>query len=351
MLWSFILGVGEFKFSRLQNPWSSFDWFMATLGLLTFLTGVYISYTINLDKPFLKVSQIKEIIKKEGINEVYLFRFIVIYFLICLFSFIIEWQIEGYIPLFTSRPDKARVIFGIFGLHHILNSINAVLFLIIQYFIFVKAKVKKKLLLILVFILSMGNYVLFVQRFGFFIFLMMSFCLFYYTSKKVRLRTYIIFAAIGIFLIVGIQSLRTTELINAYLFYDSKMKFSTQYSEFTLPYMYISMNMENFVKYYSHIENHSFGFFTFDFLFEGSSTRRLISEYFGFKKLGFFIGGYNTYPFFWPYYYDFGIAGLAIIPFIIGFIISEIYYYLHRNPGILIFNPQYDRIWSNNDFI
>ena len=55
-----------------------------------------------------------------------------------------------------------------------------------------------------------------------------------------------------------------------------------------------------------------------------------------FEKFKMYIGGYNTYPFYWPYYLDFGIAGLAIIPFIIGFIISEIYYYLHRNPGLVV---------------
>ena len=172
LLWTFVIGLVEFKFSRLQFQWNSFDWFMALWGLITFLIGIYLSFIINLDKPILEISEIRFRIRKIGINENKLFKFIIVYFFICLISFFIEWQIEGYLPLFTLRPDKARVMFGIFGLHHILNSINVVLFLIVEYFILVKAKIKKKLLLIIVFIASLGNYILFVQRYGFFILLM-----------------------------------------------------------------------------------------------------------------------------------------------------------------------------------
>jgi oligosaccharide repeat unit polymerase len=96
------------------------------------------------------------------------------------------------------------------------------------------------------------------------------------------------------------------------------------------------MNIENFVKYYSQIDNHSFGFFTFDFLTALTGLKHWIEEYFNFDKFRLHIGGYNTFPFFWPYYYDFGISGIAIMPFIIGFIISELHYFLHRNPNLII---------------
>ena len=227
-------------------------------------------------------------------------------------------------------------MFGIFGLHHILNSINVVLFLIVEYFILVKAKIKKKLLLIIVFIASLGNYILFVQRYGFFILLMMAFCLLYYSGKKIKLRTYIIFASIIVGLIIGIQSLRTTELIKEYIIIGSRIKFSSKYAIFAIPYMYLSMNIENFVKYYSHIHNHSYGFFTFGFFTELIDVKHWISEYFNFDKFRLHIRGYNTFPFYWSYFYDFGILGLSVIPFIIGFTISEIYYYLHRNPNVVV---------------
>ena len=336
MLWAVVLGIVQLKQSHLQILWSPFDWFVALLALITFLLGIYISFIINLDRPFLHVTKIRKSIRDVGLNEINLFRFIIIYTFIYIICFIAEWQIEGYLPLFTSDPDRARTFFGIFGLHLIVSSANVILFLVIQYFIFVKANYQKKGVLIIIFILALANYVLIVQRYGFFILLMMAFCLFYYSGKRIKPRTIIIFTITVILVIVGIQSIRTTELFTTYVFINSKMKFSPRYAEFTIPYMYISMNMENFVKYYSHIENHSFGFFTFDFLTALTGIKHWLAEYYNFEKFKMYIGGYNTFPFYWPYYLDFGITGLAIIPFIIGFIISEIYYYLHRNPGLVV---------------
>jgi len=336
ILWLLILGLVDLKFSRLQSEWKLFDWVMVLLGLLTFLTGIYISYIINLDKPFLPVSKIRLRFRELEVNETRLFYFIIIYFLLCLASFIVEWQIEGYIPLFTSRPDSARVMFGVYGLHYIVNSINVVLFLIIQYFIFVKSNFTKKSVLVLIFILSLGNYILFVQRFGLFILFMMAFCLYYYSGKKLRMRTVILFFVLLSGLIIGIQSIRATQLFSTYIYVQSEMKFSPKYLDFTLPYMYLSMNLENFVKYYSHVQDHSFGFFTFEYLIEASTIRKWFIDYYNFNRIENYIGGYNTYPFFWTYYLDYGIAGLALMPFIIGFIFSEIYYFFHRNPSLVM---------------
>ncbi len=336
LLWLFIIGLVELKFSRLQSEWDLFDWFMVLLALLTFLLGIYISYIINLDKPFHSVSKIRLRFRELEINESRLFTFIIIYFFLCLISFIIEWQIEGYIPLFTSKPDSARVMFGVYGLHYIVNSINVVLFLIIQYFIFVKSNYTKKTILVLVFILSLGNYILFVQRFGFFILLMMAFCLYYYSGKKIGVKTVTLFLILFFGLILGIQSIRATQFFTSYVYVNSEMKFSPRYADFTIPYMYLSMNLENYVKYYSYIEKHSFGFFTFEYLIEASTIRKWFIDYYNFDKIRYYIGGYNTYPFFWTYYYDYGIAGLALIPFIIGFVFSEIYYYFRRNPNLVM---------------
>lgn len=336
LLWLFILGLVELKLSRLQSEWELLDWVMVLLGLLTFLSGIYISYIINLDKPFLSVSKIRVKFRELEINDTRLFYFIVFYFLLCLVSFIVEWQIEGYIPLFTSRPDSARIMFGVYGLNYIVNSINVVLFLTIQYFIFVKSNLTKKTILVMVFILSLGNYILFVQRFGLFILFMMAFCLYYYSGKKLRVRTLILFLVVLFGIVIGIQSIRATQLFSSYIYVQSEMKFSPRYLDFTLPYMYLSMNVENFVKYYSHVQDHSFGFFTFEYLIEASTIRKWFIDYYNFNRIENYIGGYNTYPFFWTYYLDYGVAGLALMPFIIGFIFSEIYYFFHRNPTLVM---------------
>ena len=145
----------------------------------------------------------------------------------------------------------------------------------------------------------------------------------------------IIFGLVIIVTVFGIQSLRETQLGYAYILLGSKMK-SSKFSGLAIPYMYLVMNLENFVKYYSHVENHGYGFFTFDFITALTGLKHWMAEYYNFDKFKEYITGYNTYPFFWPYYYDFGVAGLAVIPFIIGFIISEIYYRLRRYPNIIM---------------
>jgi oligosaccharide repeat unit polymerase len=336
MLWAFVLGVVQLKQSHLQLLWTSSDWFVALLALVTFLLGIYISFIINLNRPFLHVTKIRQSIRESGINEKNLFRFIIVYTVIYIFCFIAEWQIEGYLPIFTSDPDRARILFGVFGLHLIVSSANVLLFLVIQYFIFVKANYRKKGILIFVFILGLANYILIVQRYGFVILLMMAFCLFYYSGKRIKPRTIISFSLIVLVVIIGIQSLRVTGLFTYYVYTNSEMKFSPAYAELTIPYMYLSMNIENFVKYYPKIENFAYGFFTFDFLTALTGIKHWVAEYANLEKFRMYIGGYNTYPFFWPYYLDFGIAGLAVIPFAIGFIISEVYYYLHRNPSLVV---------------
>ena len=336
MLWAMVFGLIELKFSRLQFQWNSFEWFMALCGIITFLLGVYISYIINIDKPYLPVSEIRNKIREANLNERKLFRFIIIYFFIYIISFIIEWQIVGFLPLLTANAARARLLFKVFGLSLIVGSANVILFLVIQYFIFFKTSIKKKILFSIISILALANYILIVQRYGLFILIMMVVCLFYYSGKKIRLRTAIITGIIIIVALIGIQSLRETQLGLAYILLDSKMKLPPQYAEFSISYMYVVMNVENFVKHYSYVHTHSYGFFTFDFLTALTGIKHWIEEYYLFDKYKWQIGGYNTYPFYWPYYYDFGIIGLAVIPFALGFIISEVFNFLHRNPNIVV---------------
>ena len=169
MLWAFIIGLLEYKFSKLQFKWNLTDWVFVLIGVLAFLFGVYISYIININKKFLSTKEVRSAIRNIFIDEKRLFYLILISFFVWAACFITEWQIEGYLPIFTINPDAARTEFGVFGLHVIVSSVNVVMFLIIEYFILIRFRYIKKLILALVFIISMGNYILIVQRYGFFI--------------------------------------------------------------------------------------------------------------------------------------------------------------------------------------
>ena len=50
------------------------------------------------------------------------------------------------------------------------------------------------------------------------------------------------------------------------------------------------------------------------------------SKYFNIDYRGLVYSSYNTYPFIWDYYYDFGLAGVFFLSLLEGLIIGLIYY-------------------------
>jgi len=335
LVWSFALGLAEFKFSRLQFEWKSSGYIILLIGIITFLFGIYISYARNIGTPSFTVQQIRILIQDKGIDEKRLFNFIWIFFLLYAVCFLAEYFIEGYLPAFSSQPDKARITFGVFGIHMIVNGINTILFLIIQYFVFIKYKPIKKTFLGIVFLISLLSFSLLVQRYNFFIVSFMILCFLYYSSKYVKFKTLLIFMAIAIGFLVLIQTVRLAKYAEFYFYTFAEMKFPIKYAIFSEPYMYITMNLENFVRAVPKIENYTYGYFTLDFLLALTGMKHWLADYFSLEKFPTFIGGYNTFPFYWAYFRDFGYVGLTIIPFILGYVISEIYYKLHSSPHLI----------------
>lgn len=334
LVWLTAIGLTDLKLSRLQVQWDLFGWFMLLLGLASFLLGIYICYTIFWDKKLQSVHEIRANIRNVEFDEQRLFKLIVIYFIVFATSFLLEFLIEGYIPIFTPQPDKARKMFGVFGLHLLVNGVNVILFLIAQYFIFIKGEYKRKTVLGVITIISVGSFLMLLQRYNFFILTIMIFIFLYYSGRNIRLRTYVIMLVILVGSVLLIRNLRIAQLAEFYFYYMAEMKFSVDYAIFSEPYMYIVMNLENFVHNFNKIENHALGFFTSDFLTALLGMKHWIAEYFGLEKFPHFISGYNTFPFYWAYYYDFGILGLAILPGILGFIISYTYYLLRSQPSV-----------------
>lgn len=335
LVWSLALGLAEFKFSRLQFEWSLDDYLKLMLAVFAFIIGIYISFSRNIDKPFLTVKEIRQRIQTQGLNEKKLYWFIVIFFIAYAVSYLAEYFIEGYIPAFTPKPDKARILFGVFGLHLIVGGINTILFLIVQYFVFVKAKKGKKILLALIFLIALLSFSLLVQRYNFFIVSFMILCMLYYSSKYIKFKSLLIFLAIVFGFLILIQTVRLAQYAEYYFYVYAKMKYPIKYAVFTEPYMYIVMNLENFVRSSGKIERFAYGYFTADFILALTGLKHWLAEYYNLVKFPTYIEGYNSFPFFWAYYYDFGLIGLAFIPFILGYLISEFYYQLHRNPNLI----------------
>lgn len=334
-VWTLTIGLADLKLSWLQINWNLYGWLVLSIGFISLLLGIYISRVLNTGSIFLTTQEIRNRIRSLEINESKLFVFIIIFFLLYVICYFAEYLIEGYVPLFTDQPDKARILFGVFGLHLIVNGVNIILFLIIEYFVLVKGNKSKKSILIFIFIISSLSFFMLLQRYNFFILSMMAICFIYYSGRKIRLRTFVFAIIIVGGFVYLIQSVRLAQVAQFYVYSISEMKFSPSYAIFSEPYMYLTMNLGNFVDNFDKIDKHTYGIFTTDFVTALLGLKSSLHEYFHLDKFPHYIAGYNTFPFFWAYYYDFGFIGLAFFPFLIGFIISEINLYLHHNPNLI----------------
>jgi oligosaccharide repeat unit polymerase len=164
----------------------------------------------------------------------------------------------------------------------------------------------------------------------------MVFTLLYYSTHRIRARTVLGFALLGILVIFSVATLRSGKILQLVLYKTSYMRFSYRYAIFTEPYMYIVMNIENFVNAVRKLEHFSYGAYTFDYYFAIVQLKYPMKEYFGLVETPYAIGGYNTHTIFWTFYRDFGIPGITVIPLLCGLSVGSVYYAMRRSPGVAL---------------
>jgi oligosaccharide repeat unit polymerase len=111
------------------------------------------------------------------------------------------------------------------------------------------------------------------------------------------------------------------------------MRFSAKYAIISEPYMYIVMNLENFARGVDRLDQYTYGYFTADSIIALSGLKHWIADYFSLVERPFLISGFNTFPFLWTYYRDFGLIGMTICCFILGLSISFLYFKFRTQPN------------------
>jgi len=326
-VWSFCIFLAEFKFSVYQHQWSLYGWFVLLLGLISFLTGLFIAYVIFINKPIYGINKIRKkskVLDESSLEKIYYAT--IILFLLYLIAFAIEVLVEGYVPLFSSRYDVARIEFGLFGFHLIVNFQLIIMFLNIEYIILAKGHKHEKIIMWIIFFIALISFTLLLQRFNFFFGAVMTLALLYYASRVIKIRNVFIIALIFFGLLAVIQSIRLSQYVSQYIYVTSKMKFSRDYAFFSEPYMYISMNLENMTRAVDQLEKHTYGIFTFDWIYALSGLKHWIADYFNINPNEFLISGYSTFPFHWYYFLDYGLIGVLFFSLITGFAIGVCYY-------------------------
>lgn len=335
LIWTIVLGLTLFKFSKFQFQWNSYSWFVILLSLISFLLGNYVVYVLNFYEKSNSISRIRN----ENFSKIYLeenvfYRMIVSLFLVYFISYLVIYSVTGFIPAFTSRPNFTRTKWGMFGFGLFIHLTPIILYLIGAFFILYRNKLKK-FILALLFILTFFSFFLLYQRFALVIAFIMILNYLYYTTTKINIKNVFIFSIPLIAIIFGLSTLREGNLFIYYLYVTSKMNFPIKYAIFTEPYMYLVMSVENFAYAVEKLKYHTYGLYSFDFILALSGLKHWIKEYWFISDFPSLLSiFYNTYTMFFIYYRDFGLIGSFLFPFMIGFLISHFYYKMRKLPNL-----------------
>lgn len=335
IIWSFAIGLTELKLSWLQKEWNIYSWVMLFISLSALLLGMFSVYVINFGKPILSVGNAKIKLSNYRVDKKKLLKVIVCLFLAYIVSYITIYLIVGFIPLFTNDPNSARTKWSLFGFGLIIHTAPAVIYFILLYYLFVKKNILKKVFMFFIIIITVGSFILLLQRFTLVIPIVLLLVVLFYGTKKFK-GSYI-FTILSVFLVLiySISTIRTSRFFILYFYNEAKMKYDKSLAFLTEPYMYITMNLENFANSVKQYDSFTYGYFTFDFILALAGLKHTIAKSYYFEKFPYIVNkSFNTYTMFFVYYRDFGILGLLLFPFAIGFAISSIYYWMRGNPSL-----------------
>jgi oligosaccharide repeat unit polymerase len=334
LIWFLAIGLADLKFSKFQTDWSFYGWLVVLLSVMSFLIGIFVVYVINIDKELISIADIRKKAHNFSLDAGFAYKLIVFLFLLYSLSYIINTIATGFIPMFSGHPAESRTDWGIFGFGLLTHMAPSILFFVVQLFLFSKPSIGIKINLMFISITTFSTYFFLLQRFDLVLFLVISIVLLYYGSNKLRFKNTLFIGMGFIGLMYLVTTIRMSNYFAGYLYVFARMKFSPKYAIFTEPYMYITMNLENIARVSPKLDSHTYGYFTFNFITSLTGIKHLIKEYAHIGDAPFLTSSYNTYSMFFDFYRDFGIAGIIIIPFVFGAIISSIYYWMRKNPNI-----------------
>jgi oligosaccharide repeat unit polymerase len=333
-IWTLALGLVQLKLSALQRDWEIESWLLLLIGIGAYLVGAFCMYVLNVDKPLQPISAMRTMLRTTELDDRKLFRLICISVLVYGVSYVVIYAVKGFLPVFVVGTKISRVDFYVFGFGVLINSTAFIIFFTVLYAVLVRGRKAQKLLLAFLATISLGSYFLLLQRFQVIMSVVLCFVLLYYATTYVRLRTALLPFALGAGVFYWISSLRFSNVVATFLYSTSKMRFTKTYAMLTEPYMYVVMNLENFANAAARLEQHTYGYFSLDFIVAFFGLKYPLQDYFVIDRFPFLFSSYNTYTAFWWFYEDFGIPGLAIIPFLLGTGTAWVYYKMRRAPSI-----------------
>jgi oligosaccharide repeat unit polymerase len=333
-IWSIAVGLTELKLSALQHEWTIMSWVLVLLGPCSFLLGTFVPYVHNLRSMVVPLDVIRQEVRKQPIDQRFLFRLICGAFVLYCGSYLTIYLVKGFLPV-LSVGARSRAEFTVFGAGLFLYCMSLIIFFSFLYHITTAGEGRRKLLLKFICLFSAATYFFALQRYQYILTAVMCFVLVYYTTRRINLRSGILFCTLIGGFAYWLSSIRTGQVIQYILYESSKMKFAKEFAIFTEPYMYVVMNLENFARAVDRLDSFTLGYYTFDFMGSVTGLKHWMSDYFTLDPMPFLNSGYNTYTAFWTFYRDFGSIGLLLFPFLLGWGIGSLYYAMRKLPSLI----------------
>lgn len=335
LVWTFAIGITQLKLSTFQKTWTTYSWIMLMITLLSFLAGLFIVYVLNVDKNLKTIKEMRILMSRQSIDKELLYKVLIISFTLYLVSYLISFLIMGFIPAFSPRPEIRTQWTGVFAVGLITHGLPPILFFSSIYFLFEKQSKSKRFVVFMIAFLTFFLNLLVLHRFDIVYWLIVFLAYLYYSTNKLKFSYLLLLLIFLVGIVYGISSFRASKFIANIIYHTSGMKFSVKYAIFTEPYMYFAMNVENFMHGVEKYTKYTLGYFTFNPLLSLIQLKHPLEEYMMIAKFPHLITpNYNTYTMFFEWYRDYGIFGLAFLPFIWGIIISTLYYHVRKNPNL-----------------
>lgn len=333
-IWALGIGLAELKLSKYQQVWSTESWIIVLLGPASLLAGLFAVHMLDVRSSVTPLSEIRALWRNQPLRESRLFVAVQALFILFIIGYGGILLTGRQIPAFAPKPGIARIAFQLFGIGLFLHNVLPMVFLTAVYSLRVPGARRRKLSLVLVTAVAAILYGLTLQRFQIVMSFILCAVLLYYATNHLRPRVLAVYLAAVVVFFLSISTVRGGNLFMYYLYIQSQMTFSPHFAILTEPYMYFVMGIENLARATRHLENFTYGFYTFDFAWAITGLKHWLQEYFRIDDTPFLVSGYNTYTMFWDFYRDFGVIGVTAIPCMFGITIGHIYRSLRRAPTL-----------------
>lgn len=311
--WLGFVGIAQFKLSNYQSTWSNKTWICIIGSFITFVCGYYwANIFVNKNSKLCIRSQFNKI----NVNRFYN---IILWLLVAIvISLAIEVVVLGYIPILSDDP-MAYKEFSFFYFHYVVVIAGIMPMLTLLY----KACGGIRKIWVINFICIIISFLIVSRQLSILQFIT-SIIVYNYCYKKITLNKLLIFVCIGLIVFTFASSLR--QLDQNFMHYASNFK-EDKYHNIAQPYMYSTMGFDNV----NNLVNTKI---------EYDNGKRLINSLELFTGIKFDVNSTEDYlvtPIFtaptylYTLYFDFGLIGTLIIPFIIGIIISILYAKIKRS--------------------